>query len=132
MAEGRSPQEAVAAALTLIEGAFALAILFKGYENLMIGARRGSPLAIGYGDGEMYLGSDALALAPLTQQICYLEEGDWAEITMDKAILHNEGGDVVERPICQTEISGALTGKANFPHFMLKEIYEQPLSLIHI
>ncbi len=126
LAEGRSPQEAVAAALTLIEGAFALAILFKGYENLMIGARRGSPLAIGYGDGEMYLGSDALALAPLTQQICYLEEGDWAEITMDKAILHNEGGDVVERPICQTEISGALTGKANFPHFMLKEIYEQP------
>ena len=124
--EGRSPPEAVAAALTLIEGAFALAILFKGYENLMIGARRGSPLAIGYGDGEMYLGSDALALAPLTRQICYLEEGDWVEISADKAILYNEAGDVVERKICQTEISGALTGKANFPHFMLKEIYEQP------
>ncbi|MFL2667955.1 MAG: glutamine--fructose-6-phosphate transaminase (isomerizing) [Alphaproteobacteria bacterium] len=126
LVEGRSPQEAVAAALGLLEGAFALAILFTGYDSLMIGARRGSPLAIGYGDGEMYLGSDALALAPLTQQICYLEEGDWAVISADTAILHNKAGDVVERDICQTEVSGALTGKANFPHFMLKEIYEQP------
>lgn len=126
LVEGRSPQEAVAAALGLLEGAFALAILFRGYDGLMIGARRGSPLAIGYGDGEMYLGSDALALAPLTQQICYLEEGDWAVISADTAILHNEAGDVVERDICQTEVSGALTGKANFSHFMLKEIYEQP------
>ena len=126
LVEGRSPQEAVAAALGLLEGAFALAILFRGYDSLMIGARRGSPLAVGYGDGEMYLGSDALALAPLTQQICYLEEGDWAVISADTAILHNEAGDVVERDIRQTEVSGALTGKANFPHFMLKEIYEQP------
>ena len=126
LVEGRSPQEAVAAALGLLEGAFALAILFTGYDSLMIGARRGSPLAIGYGDGEMYLGSDALALAPLTQQICYLEEGDWAVISADTAILHDEAGEVVERDICQTEASGALTGKANFPHFMLKEIYEQP------
>ena len=126
LVEGRSPQEAVAAALGLLEGAFALAILFTGYDSLMIGARRGSPLAVGYGDGEMYLGSDALALAPLTQQICYLEEGDWAVISADTAILRNEAGDVVEREIRQTEVSGALTGKANFPHFMLKEIYEQP------
>ncbi|MBK18685.1 MAG: glutamine--fructose-6-phosphate transaminase (isomerizing) [Rhodospirillaceae bacterium] len=123
---GKTPQEAVAEALVRLEGAFALAILFAGDENLMIGARRGSPLAIGYGDGEMYLGSDALALAPLTQQICYLEEGDWAEISPEGAIVHDESGSVVDRPVRQTAASGAMIGKGNFAHFMLKEIYEQP------
>ena len=123
--EGKSPAEAVSAALKRLEGAFALAILFAGHDGLMIAARRGSPLAIGYGDGEMYIGSDALALAPLTQRISYLEEGDWAEITADGAVVHDETDAVVERVVQQTATSGAMIGKGNFPHFMLKEIYEQ-------
>ncbi|MBT5050628.1 MAG: glutamine--fructose-6-phosphate transaminase (isomerizing) [Rhodospirillaceae bacterium] len=126
LAEGKTPQEAVAASLERLDGAFALAILFTGAEGLMISARRGSPLAIGYGDGEMYVGSDALALAPLTQQICYLEEGDWAEITAEGATVHDETGRIVVREVKQTAASGAMIGKGNFPHFMLKEIYEQP------
>ena len=126
LGQGKTPQQAVAAALARIEGAFALAILFAGHKDLMIAARRGSPLAIGYGDGEMYIGSDALALAPLTRRICYLEEGDWAEITATGATVHDASGAVVEREIRQTATSGALIGKGNFPHFMLKEIYEQP------
>ena len=125
--DGKTPQNAVAAALKQLEGAFALAILFAGHNKLMIGARRGSPLAVGFGDGEMYLGSDALALAPLTQQICYLEEGDGVEITPSKAIVHDETDEVVEREVSQTAVSGAMIGKGNYPHFMLKEIYEQPV-----
>jgi glutamine---fructose-6-phosphate transaminase (isomerizing) len=124
--DGKSPAEAVSASLKRLEGAFALAILFAGHDGLMIAARRGSPLAIGYGDGEMYIGSDALALAPLTQQISYLEEGDWAEITADGAVVHDENDTIVERAVQQTATSGAMIGKGNFPHFMLKEIYEQP------
>ena len=126
LSEGCTPQESVARALDRLEGAFALAILFAGHGDLMIGARRGSPLAIGYGDGEMYLGSDALALAPLTRSICYLEEGDWAEVRPDGAVVHDSDGNVVERPIRRTAASGAMIGKGNYPHFMLKEIYEQP------
>ncbi len=124
--DGGTPQEAVARALDRLEGAFALAILFAGHDDLMIGARRGSPLAIGYGDGEMYLGSDALALAPLTRSICYLEEGDWAEVRPDGAVVHDRRGNVVEREVRRTAASGAMIGKGNYPHFMLKEIYEQP------
>ena len=123
---GKTPAEAVAAALKRLDGAFALAILFAGHDDLMIAARRGSPLAIGYGDGEMYIGSDSLALAPLTQRITYLEEGDWAEISASGAVIHDETDAVVQRQIQQTATSGAMIGKGNFPHFMLKEIYEQP------
>ena len=126
LAEGKAPAEAVAASLKRLEGAFALAILFAGHDDMMIAARRGSPLALGYGDGAMYVGSDALALAPLTEKISYLEEGDWAEITADGAVLHDERGAVVEREVQKTAASGASIGKDNFPHFMLKEIYEQP------
>jgi len=121
-----TPQEAVAKALKRLKGAFALAIVFAGRHDLMIGARRGSPLAIGYGAGEMYLGSDAMALAPLTRQICYLEEGDWAEITPAGAVVHDADDAVVERPVRETALSGALIGKGNFRHFMQKEIHEQP------
>jgi glucosamine--fructose-6-phosphate aminotransferase (isomerizing) len=124
--DGKSPAEAVSAALKRLDGAFALAILFAGHDDLMIAARRGSPLAIGYGDGEMFIGSDSLALAPLTQQITYLDEGDWAEITPGGAVIHDETDAIVERAIQQTSTSGAMIGKGNFPHFMLKEIYEQP------
>jgi len=126
LADGKTPQQAVQAGLERLEGAFALAILFAGNDDLMIGARRGSPLAIGYGDGEMYLGSDSLALAPLTSRICHLEEGDWAEVTASGAVVHEESGAVVEREVKLTATSGAVIGKGNFRHFMLKEIYEQP------
>jgi len=124
--QGRTPAQATAATLKRLDGAFALAILFAGEEDLLIGARRGSPLAVGYGEGEMYLGSDALALAPLTQRISYLEEGDWVEITPRGATVHDAEDRPVERPIRQTALSGAAIGKGNHRHFMLKEIYEQP------
>ena len=124
--EGASPQQATTQTLARLEGAFALGILFTGRHDLMIAARRGSPLAIGFGEGEMYLGSDALALAPLTTSSCYLEEGDWAEITLGGAVIHDAGGAVVEREIKATAAAGANLGKGNFPHYMLKEIYEQP------
>ncbi len=126
LADGATPQQAVQASLDRLEGAFALAILFAGHREMMIGARRGSPLAIGYGDGEMYLGSDSLALAPLTSRICYMEEGDWAEVTASGAKIHDASGAVVDREIRLTATSGAMIGKGNYPHFMLKEIYEQP------
>lgn len=124
--DGLTPEQAVAETLPRLEGAFALVMIFSGEENLMIGARRGSPLAIGYGDGEMYFGSDALALAPLTQRICYLEEGDWAVIERDSARIFDGENTRAERPIVETAMSGALIGKGNYRHFMLKEIYEQP------
>jgi glucosamine--fructose-6-phosphate aminotransferase (isomerizing) len=122
----KTPEEAVATVLPRLSGAFALAILFGGRHDLMIGARRGSPLAIGYGEGEMYLGSDALALAPLTQRICYLEEDDWAVVTPTGATVRDRAGAVAERPIRQTALSGALIGKGNHRHFMEKEMWEQP------
>ena len=124
--QGLDPVAATGEMLKRLEGAFALAILFAGREDLMIGARQGSPLAVGYGDGEMFLGSDALALAPLTDRICYLEEGDWAVLTSDGAEIRDAEGNAVERPIKQTALSGALIGKAGYRHFMLKEIFEQP------
>lgn len=124
--QGMTPQAAVAASLKRLEGAFALAIIFTGHENLLIGARRGSPLAVGYGEDELYLGSDALALAPLTNRISYLEEGDWVELTPAKTVIHDAEGHVVERKIHQTNLTGAVIGKGEYRHFMLKEIFEQP------
>ncbi len=126
LAAGASPEEAMAETLRRLEGAFALAVLFAGRHDLIMAARRGSPLAIGYGDGEMYVGSDALALAPLTERICYLEEGDWAIVTGEGAVLFDSAHRPVQRPIRRTAISGAMVGKGNFRHFMQKEIYEQP------
>ena len=121
-----TPQQAVAQTLARLEGAFALAFLFAGEHDLLIGARRGSPLAIGYGDGEMFLGSDALALAPLTRRITYLEEGDWAVITSSKVTIFDADNREVMRPIRESAASGALIGKGNYRHFMQKEIFEQP------
>ena len=126
LAQGIGPVAAAAAALKRLDGAFALAILFAGHDDLLIGARRGSPLAVGYGDGEMYLGSDALALAPLTNRIQYLEEGDWAVLNPRGAAVYDAEGQPVEREIKQTAMSGALIGKGNYRHFMHKEIHEQP------
>jgi glucosamine--fructose-6-phosphate aminotransferase (isomerizing) len=124
--QGASPREAVEKTLGCLEGAFALAFLFAGEHDLLIGARRGSPLAVGYGEGEMFLGSDALALAPLTRRITYLEEGDWAVVTSSKVTIFNSENDEVERPIRESAASGALIGKGNYRHFMQKEIFEQP------
>ncbi|HUC72251.1 MAG TPA: glutamine--fructose-6-phosphate transaminase (isomerizing), partial [Stellaceae bacterium] len=124
--EGASPQDAVAQTLGCLEGAFALAFLFAGEHDLLIGARRGSPLAIGYGDGEMFLGSDALALAPQTRRITYLDEGDWAVVTSSKVTIFDAENAEVERPIRESAASGALIGKGNYRHFMQKEIFEQP------
>ena len=126
LAQGAAPEQAMAQALPRLEGAFALAVLFAGDDDLIVGARRGSPLAIGYGDGETYLGSDALALAPLTQRICYLEEGDWAVLRRDGATFHDRTGAVVTRPVVRTALSGASVGKGNYRHFMEKEIHQQP------
>jgi glucosamine--fructose-6-phosphate aminotransferase (isomerizing) len=123
---GQSPEDATAATLGRLEGAFALGIIFSGEHNLMIAARQGSPLAIGYGEGEMYLGSDALALAPLTRRITYLEDGDWALIHNDGVVVRDQNGIIIKRPIQKTTITGALNGKEGYAHFMLKEIYEQP------
>ena len=124
---GMSPTDAVAEVLPRLHGAFALAILFRQHPELLIGARLGSPLVVGYGDGETYLGSDALALAPLTQRISYLEEGDWVVITGDGANIFDKDNTPVERPITISGVTGALIDKGNFRHFMLKEIYEQPI-----
>ncbi len=124
--DGKGTAEAACAALNRLEGAFALGIIFAGKPDLMIAARRGSPLAIGYGDGEMFLGSDALALAPLTREIMYLEDGDWAVITSDDATVFDAEHLGVKREVRLTAHSGATLGKGGYRHFMLKEIFEQP------
>lgn len=124
--QGKTPREAVSACLARLEGAFALGILFADTPDAIFAARRGSPLAIGFGDGEHYLGSDAVALAPLTQKICYLEEGDWAEIRRDGVTIFDKTNAVVTRPIKTTHVTGDITGKGDFAHYMQKEIYEQP------
>src|SRR5215813_4309912 len=108
MKQGRSPVEAVAAALPRLRGAFALAFLFEGESDLLIGARKGSPLAVGYGDGEMFIGSDAIALAPFTDTISYLEDGDFAAVTRRGAEFHDSTGHVVKRPLLKSMASGFL------------------------
>jgi glucosamine--fructose-6-phosphate aminotransferase (isomerizing) len=126
MRDGRSPVDAVAAALPRLRGAFALAFLFKGEEDLLIGARNGPPLAVGYGDGEMYLGSDALALAPFTDEITYLEEGDWAVLSRTSVVYRDENNRIVERPRQKIAAGSFLADRGNYRHFMAKEIHEQP------
>src|SRR5690242_14453677 len=126
MRDGRSPVEAVEAALPRLRGAFALAFLFSGEDDLLIGARKGSPLAIGYGDGEMYLGSDAIALAPFTDTVSYLDDGDWAVLTRDGVQVYDVQNAPVERPVIKSNASAMLVDKGNHKHFMAKEIHEQP------
>ena len=125
LAEGMTPFEATRRMLGEVEGAFALGIIFAGHQGLLICARRGCPLAIGHGNGEMYIGSDALALAMLTDRISYLDEGDWAVLTPDSAQVYDADGQAVERPVKQSALSGAMIGKGNYRHFMEKEIHEQ-------
>ncbi|HWW58964.1 MAG TPA: glutamine--fructose-6-phosphate transaminase (isomerizing) [Sphingopyxis sp.] len=123
---GLSPQDAVKAILPQLRGAFALAIAFRQHPDLLIGARLGSPLVVGYGDGETYLGSDALALAPLTQKIAYLDEGDWVVITREGAQIFDAGNNPVTREITTSGVTAAAVEKGNYRHFMQKEIFEQP------
>ena len=123
---GHAPADAVKAVLPRLRGAFALAIAFRQFPDFLIGARLGSPLVVGYGDGETYLGSDALALAPLTQQIAYLEEGDWVIITRDGAQIFDKDNNSVTREITASGVSAAQIEKGNYRHYMQKEIFEQP------
>jgi glutamine---fructose-6-phosphate transaminase (isomerizing) len=124
--KGCEPVDAVRVALPRLEGAFALAFLFEGYEDLIIGARKGSPLAVGYGRGEMYLGSDAIALAPLTDMISYLEDGDVAVVTRQRIDFFNAKGEYVQRSPAKIPGSTIIVHKGEHRHFMVKEIHEQP------
>ncbi|ODR98995.1 glutamine--fructose-6-phosphate aminotransferase [Methyloceanibacter methanicus] len=123
---GKDPIAAVRKVLSHLQGAFALAMIFKGYDDLMVAARQGSPLAIGYGDGEMFVGSDAIALAPFTDDVAYLEDGDWAVITREGVTIHGRDGSVVDRTVVKSHAAGLMVDKGNFRHFMAKEIHEQP------
>ena len=131
MKKGRSPIEAVRATLPRLRGAFALAFIFAGEDDLLIGARKGSPLAIGHGAGEMYLGSDAIALAPFTDTISYLDEGDWAVVRRGGVEIFDAKGQQVIRPAIKTTSSAFLVDKGNHRHFMAKEIHEQPEVVAH-
>lgn len=123
---GSDPVGAVKSALKELEGAFALSILFEGYDDLLIGARKGSPLVIGIGENEMFLGSDALAVAPFTNRVVYLEEGDWCVLNRDAYTIYDEDGTEVSRPESIVQAAGATVEKGNYRHFMQKEIFEQP------
>ncbi len=127
--QGLSPTDAVRATLARLHGAFALCFLFDGEDDLMIAARKGSPLAIGHGSGEMFVGSDAIALAPMTDRITYLEEGDWAVITRNGATIHDAEGRLANRAETRIQIDQTLIEKAGYKHFMAKEIAEQPVVL---
>jgi glucosamine--fructose-6-phosphate aminotransferase (isomerizing) len=124
---GRSPEEAVAAVLPRLHGAFAMAFLFRDHDGLVIGARMGAPLTVGYGEGENFLGSDAIALAPWTRRIAYLEEGDWVVVRGDAVQIFDRANKAVERPIIESDASTETISKGNHAHFMRKEIFEQPL-----
>ncbi len=128
---GNDPVRAVFNTLRRLEGAFALAIIFAGYDDLMIVARQGSPLAIGYGEGEMFVGSDAIALAPFTDAIAYLEDGDWAVLTRKGIAIRDRDGKAVERPITRSQANALVIDKGNYRHFMVKEIHEQPEVIGH-
>jgi glutamine---fructose-6-phosphate transaminase (isomerizing) len=126
LARGINPVEAVKASLSQLRGAFALGFIFAGDDDLMIGARNGPPLAIGHGDGEMYLGSDAIALGPFTDTISYLEDGDWVVLTRSGATIYDRNNAIVHRDALKHSAATALVDKANYRHFMAKEIHEQP------
>ena len=127
--QGYAPRDAAAATLARLEGAFALCLLFEGEEDLMIAARKGSPLAIGHGEGAMFVGSDAIALAPLTNRLTYLEEGDWAVITRAGVEIFDSAGRRANRPVTKISVEAARVDKAGHRHFMAKEIMEQPAIL---
>src|SRR6478752_1859596 len=126
LANGVGPVEAVKATLSQLRGAFALGFIFAGEHDLLIGARNGPPLAIGYGEGEMYLGSDSIALGPFTDTVSYLEDGDWVVLTRNGATIHDKNDAIVHRDAIKHTAATSLVDKANYRHFMAKEIHEQP------
>ncbi len=126
LATGLDPAAAAQAAFARLEGAYALALLFDGYPDLIIAAQHGAPLAVGFGEGAMFVGSDALALAPMTSRIAYLQDGDWTVVTRSGATFHDASGGTVDRAIKRTALSGAAIGKGAFRHFMEKELHEHP------
>ncbi|MBV8458298.1 MAG: glutamine--fructose-6-phosphate transaminase (isomerizing) [Acetobacteraceae bacterium] len=127
--QGMSPVEAAGAAFRRLHGAYALAMIFAGHPELIVGAQHGAPLAVGFGEDEMFVGSDGLALAPLTRRIAYLKDGDWTVVTRKGARFFNAGGEEIEREIKLTRLTGAAIGKGNFRHFMEKELHEHPAVL---
>jgi glucosamine--fructose-6-phosphate aminotransferase (isomerizing) len=131
LGRGLKPTEAVKATLSQLRGAFALGFIFAGEDDLMIGARNGPPLAIGYGVGEMYLGSDAIALGPFTDMVSYLEDGDWVVLTHRGATIYDKNDAVVRRDALKHSAATSLVDKANYRHFMAKEIHEQPEVMGH-
>lgn len=126
LSQGKTPKEAVASTLARLEGAYALAFIFAENPDVMYASRNGPPLAIGYGDGEMFIGSDAIALAHVTNQICYLEDGDWAELTRTTATIFNKQGEEVKRSVSKSNIASGAIDRGHYAHYMQKEIYEQP------
>ena len=132
VAQGQSPREAAQTTIARLEGAYALCLLFEGEEDLLIAARKGSPLAIGHGQGEMYVGSDAIALAPLTDTITYLDEGDWAVITRTSLEIRDADGEQVNREVRKVNIDAARIDKGGYKHFMAKEIAEQPVVMSEV
>ncbi len=131
LTKGVGPVEAVKATLSQLRGAFALGFIFAGEHDLMIGARNGPPLAIGYGEGEMYLGSDSIALGPFTDTIAYLEDGDWVVLTHNSATIYDKNDAIVQREMIKHSAAAAMVDKANYRHFMAKEIHEQPEVIGH-
>ncbi len=128
---GLTPVEAMRVSLKRLRGAYAVALIFEGEEDLMIAARFGPPLAIGYGKGEMFVGSDAIALAPFTDRICYLEDGDWVVLTHNSATIYDADDRIVEREISTSSGNAFLVSKSNHRHFMHKEMFEQPEVISH-
>ncbi len=128
---GLGPTDALKATLDRLTGAYALVVLVAGERALVMGARRAMPLLVGYGEGEMFIGSDALAVAPFTNRVAYLEEGDFVAIDHQRALFFEAGGAIVERPVKVVSVSAALVEKGNYRHFMEKEIYDQPDALQH-
>ena len=129
LGRGMEPVDAARAAFARLEGAYAVALIFAGHPELMIGAQHGAPLAIGFGESAMYLGSDSLALAPMTRRIAYLHDGDWAVVSRDDAAIFGSGGGKVNRPIKVTVQTGAVVGKDGYRHFMEKELHEHPAAI---
>lgn len=127
--QGMPPKEAAFATIRQLRGAYAIAMIFEGHDNLLIGARHGAPLAVGYGNGEMFLGSDSLALAPLSNRITYLEDGDWCVLTREQVEIFDATGNVVNRPVQTTSLSTGQIGKDGYRHFMEKELHEHPVAI---
>ena len=127
--QGMAPVDAARAAFARLEGAYALALVFAGQPGLMVGAQHGAPLAIGFGEHAMYLGSDSLALAPLTRRIAYLQDGDWTVVSRDGAAVFGPAGEAVNRPVRLTVQTGAVVGKDGYRHLMEKELHEHPAAI---